>query len=99
MVGARWQVARCAHSLSVTAGGLVYATGGYGGGVSYLSSIEAVDLSAPERGWRRVASLPEARAGGASCVGADHCLYVAGGGDDGTTNFSSCVKWDSRSGA
>eukprot|EP00326_Haptolina_ericina_P032202 CAMPEP_0181240202 /NCGR_PEP_ID=MMETSP1096-20121128/40388_1 /TAXON_ID=156174 ORGANISM="Chrysochromulina ericina, Strain CCMP281" /NCGR_SAMPLE_ID=MMETSP1096 /ASSEMBLY_ACC=CAM_ASM_000453 /LENGTH=454 /DNA_ID=CAMNT_0023336043 /DNA_START=27 /DNA_END=1393 /DNA_ORIENTATION=- len=92
------QVARCAHSLAVAANGTVYATGGYGGGLSYLSSIEALDLSAPELGWSRVASMPEARAGSSGCLGPDHCLYIVGGGDNGTTNFSSCVKWDPRSG-
>ncbi|KAL1496053.1 hypothetical protein AB1Y20_014682 [Prymnesium parvum] len=91
-------VARCAHSLAVSARGHVYATGGYGGGLSYLSSVESLDLSCPERGWLRVAEMAEARAGATGCFGPDHCLYVAGGGDDGTTNFSSAVKWDPRSG-
>ena len=89
---------RCAHSLSRSAGGVMYATGGYGGGVSYLDSIECIDLHVPERGWRTVHTLPQPRAFAATCFGPDHCLYVVGGSDNGSGNFASCLKIDPRSG-
>ena len=88
--------ARCAHSLALSAAGTAYAVGGYGGGLTYLASVECLDVAAPERGWRAVASLNQPRAGACAAFGPDHCLYVIGGGGNGHDADSTCVKWDSR---
>ncbi len=90
--------ARAAHSLARSERGVLYATGGYGGGTEYLSSIEALDLGAAERGWRAECVLPHPRAFATACIGPDHCLYIVGGSDNGSSNFASALKWDPRSG-
>jgi len=90
--------ARCAHGLALGDSGYLYACGGYGGGTTYLNTIEYIDAHRPdERGWRPCGSLERARAFGACCTGPDHCLYILGGTDNGSTGFSSCLKWDPRS--
>ena len=90
--------ARCAHGLALGDSGYLYACGGYGGGTTYLNTIEYIDAHRPdERGWRPCCSLERARAFGACCTGPDHCLYILGGTDNGSTGFSSCLKWDPRS--
>ena len=65
--------------------------------MSYLSSIEAIDLAAPERGWRTAAQLPHPRAFAAACLGPDRTLYILGGSHDGSSNTSTCLRWDPRS--
>jgi len=104
LVGEEWRpfpsmtTARCAHGLALSAGGTLYATGGYGGGTSYLDSIECIDAHAPgERGWQAAGGLDQPRAFGAACVGPDQCLYILGGTDNGSAGLSSCLKWDPRS--
>ena len=70
-----------------------------GGGTCYLDSIEMIDAHNPdERGWRSAGRLEQPRAFGAACLGPDHCVYVLGGTDNGSSGFSSCLKWDPRSG-
>ena len=89
---------RCAHSLNLCthATPTLYATGGYGGNVAYLTSIEAIDLHATERGWRAAGQLPAPRAFASACVGPDLSLYVLGGTDNGSSNCASCLRWDPR---
>ena len=67
-----------------------------GGGVQYLDSIEAIDLSAPERGWRVAAQLPHPRAFAAACLGPDRCLYVLGGTENGSSSRPTVLRWDPR---
>jgi len=92
------KTSRCAHSMALSLDSKIYTVGGYGGGLSYLDSIECLDLASPERGWYTVASLSYGHAGGVGCFGQDHCLYVVGGGDNGTSNTPTAIKWDPRSG-
>ena len=73
--------------------GKLYAAAGYGGGTSYLDSIEMIDAQHPsERGWVAAGRLGMPRAFGAACLGPDQCLYVLGGTDSGRQAFSHCLK-------
>jgi hypothetical protein len=87
---------RCGHSLVTLFDGSLVAMGGYSGDVSYLSSVERLDL---ERGrWIELASM-ECRRSGAGCVlGNDGCIYIAGGSPDGNTGLSSFERLDLREG-
>ena len=92
------QTPRCAHSLALghaqaASASSLYAVAGYDGNEdSYLDTIEAIDVDAPERGWHIVGQLPEPRAFAAACVGPQHALYVLGGTDNGSSNFATCVR-------
>lgn len=99
------QTPRCAHSLTLghaqaAAASSLYAVAGYDGNEDrYLDTIEAIDVDAPERGWRIVGQLPEPRAFAAACVGPQHALYVLGGTDNGSSNFATCVRCAARGSA
>lgn len=77
----------------------LFAFGGYAGDTHYLSSCEALDLSAAAGGDARWAALPPmscARAGCGAATGPDGRVYVVGGGPDGTKVHRSIEALDPR---
>jgi hypothetical protein len=71
---------RCGLGAATTPDGRVWAVGGYGGGLLYHRTIEALEPV----GWRLHAPMREPRTGAGVAVGPGGVLYVVGGSPDGS---------------
>ena len=91
---------RCAHGVTVTPRGHVYAVGGYRGEGVYLDSVHRLDTAEEGlgRGWERCPALPSPSVGNVAAVGPDQGLYVVGGGRNGNNNAqrSDLLRTDPR---
>ena len=94
--------ARCGLGAAVTADGRVYAVGGYGGGLTYHRSVEALATAGASddgRGWARAPAMTTARTGLGVAAGPDACVYAVGGSPDGASSHRSAERLDPRVGA
>lgn len=91
-----FQTKRCGHAIVTLFDGSLVALGGYSGDVSYLSSVERLDIEYDK--WLSLPSMSACRSGPGCVLGNDGCIYVAGGSFDGSTGLSTAERLDVREG-
>lgn len=101
--GATWRTVgamlspRCGLGLaSDPRGTLLYAAGGYAGGIDYLSTAEWFDTHTGKA--HALHSMSAARSGPGAAFGPDGAVYVVGGSADGNNALASCERIDPREG-
>ncbi|CAM9216419.1 unnamed protein product [Scytosiphon promiscuus] len=94
--GPSMNIARCGLGVAAMPDGKVFAVGGYGGNLQYLSSAEVLDPGA-ER-WTALAPMKRRRTGVAVVSGPDGRLFAIGGSSDGSHGLSSVETFDPREG-
>jgi len=95
--------ARCGLAAAASITGDIYAAGGYGGGTTYLSSVEVLragDSEGATREWLVdvVRPMHVARTGFGLAFGPDGCLFAVGGSPDGLHSHRRGEKYDVREG-
>lgn len=87
---------RCGHSSAVLPSGKVIVTGGYAGGMDYLTSAESYDVFLDR--WVPVAPMNFPRSGFGFGVSANGALYSYGGSSNGSNGQDTVEMFDERVG-
>lgn len=88
--------ARCGHTAVTTYDGHVVVLGGYGGGTTYFSSVEAY---VPEIDtWIQYPDMLSQRSGNGSGYSSQGSIYVTGGSSNGLTGLRTTERYDPREG-
>eukprot|EP00752_Nemacystus_decipiens_P006670 g5997.t1 len=88
--------ARCGLGVTAVADGKIFAVGGYGGNLAYLSSAEVLDPCSGQ--WASLAPMKRRRTGVAVAAGPCGRLYAVGGSSNGSHGLSSVETFDPREG-